>query len=70
MSNRIDFYQPDLSKLTLPAATVSVSIDGSICPELQPLEIVRSGSPEFSWARLLYNPAANPQAEPKTVEQQ
>jgi len=62
MSNRIDFFQTAYDKLSLPAATVSVFLDGSLCSELEVIEIVRSGWPEFSWARLSYNPAA--QQEP------
>lgn len=58
MSNRIDFYQSAQSKLALPAATVSILIDGQLCPAAEPVEVVRSGWPEFSWARLAYNPAA------------
>jgi len=60
MSNRIDFFQSAQTQLALPAATVSISIDGSVCPILELLEIVRSNWPEFSWARLAYNPAAYP----------
>jgi hypothetical protein len=58
VSNRIDFHQPELTSLALPAATVSIFIDGVLCPTLEPLEIVRSDWPEFSWAKLRYNPAA------------
>jgi hypothetical protein len=58
MSNRIDFFQSANESLSLPAATVSVFIDGCLCPDLAVIEIVRSGWPEFSWARLAYNPAA------------
>jgi hypothetical protein len=57
MSNRIDFFQSAQTQLTLPAASVSIVIDGMLCPELEPVEIIRSGWPEFSQARLVYNPA-------------
>jgi hypothetical protein len=58
MSNRIDFFQSDQTQLSLPAATVSILVDGSLCSCLELVEIVRSAWPEFSWARLAYNPAA------------
>ena len=58
MSNRIDFFQPVENTLALPAATVSVLLEGSPCPYLEPIEIVYSEYPEFGWARLAYNPAA------------
>ena len=57
MSNRIDFYQSEQTQLALPAASVSVFVDGVLCPTLELTEIVRSGWPEFSWAKLAYNPA-------------
>jgi len=57
MSNRIDFFQSEHSKLALPAATVSIEIDGELCPVLEAVEIVRDVRPNFSWARLAYNPA-------------
>ncbi len=58
MSNRIDFFQSTQTRLALPGATVSILLDGALCPFLEPIEIVHSGWPEFSWARLAYNPAA------------
>ncbi|MCH8120434.1 MAG: hypothetical protein IIC00_11985 [Planctomycetes bacterium] len=60
MSNRIDFFQSAQTRLALPAASVSISVDGMLCPSLEPIEIIRGGWPEFSWARLAYNPAAYP----------
>ena len=57
MSNRIDFFQSEQKKLSLPAGTVSVFVDGSLCPYLEPIEIVRGDWPQFSCARLVYNPA-------------
>ena len=59
MSNRIDFYQSEQTQLALPAASVSIFVDGVLCPTLELIEIVRSGWPEFSWAKLAYNPAAH-----------
>jgi len=58
MSNRIDFFQSAQTGLALPSAWVSILVDGTLCPVAEPIEIIRSGWPEFSWARLAYNPAA------------
>ncbi len=69
MSNRIDFYQSAQTQMTLPAPTTLVLLDGTLCPYLEPLEIVRGDWPEFSWARLAVNPAAQVQAEPIAAEQ-
>jgi hypothetical protein len=69
MSNRIDFFQSEQTELALPAATVSILLGGSLCPVLEPIEIVRNGWPEFSWARLAYNPAAYPGASLTAVEE-
>ena len=60
MSNRIDFFQSSKTQPAIPAASVSIVIDGMLCPELEPVEIIRSGWPEFSLARLAFNPAAYP----------
>ena len=59
MSNRIDFFQSEQRRLSLPAASVSILIDGTLCPSLEPIEIVRGDWPDFSWAKFAYNPAAN-----------
>ena len=58
MSNRIDFFQPTQKRMALSATSVSILVGGRLCPYLEPIEIVRNGWPEFSWARLAYNPAA------------
>ncbi len=58
MSNRIDFFQPEQTSMALPGATVSVFLDGVLCPVLEPIEIVRGQWPDFSRARLIFNPAA------------
>lgn len=60
MSNRIDFFQSEQTSLALPAASVSILIDGVLCPDLELIEIVRSGWPDFSRVKLTYNPAAYP----------
>jgi hypothetical protein len=58
MSNRIDFFQSSQTQLAVPAASVSIWVDGMLCPSLEPVEIIRGDWPEFSRARLVYNPAA------------
>ena len=58
MSNTTDFFQSEQKQLALTAASVSVVVDGALCPELEPIEIVRGAFPDFSWARLAYNPAS------------
>jgi len=58
MSNTIDFFQSEQKRLSLPAAYVSILLDGTLCPSLEVIEVVRSGRPEFGWAKLACNPAA------------
>jgi hypothetical protein len=60
MSNRIDFFQSEQTSLALPPATVSILINGVLCPNLELIEIVRSGWPDFNSARFTYNPALYP----------
>ncbi len=69
MSNRIDFFQSDQTQLAIPCATVSILLDGMVYPNLELIEIVRSDWPEFSWARLIYNPAGYPQGGVTAVEE-
>ncbi|HPC95209.1 MAG TPA: hypothetical protein PLU87_09715 [Sedimentisphaerales bacterium] len=52
MSNAIEVFQPEYARLALPAGTVTVLLDGVACDDLEPLELVRSGPPEYSWVRL------------------
>lgn len=52
MSNTIDLFQPDYQSLALPAGTVAVFVDGALCEDLEPVELVRGSYPEFGWARL------------------
>jgi hypothetical protein len=68
MPNTIDYFQSEQTQLSLPAAYVSVLIDGTLCPTLEVIEIVRSGWPEFGWAKLAYNPAANTEPDVKAAE--
>jgi len=69
MSNRVDFFQPVQSELALPSVTVSVLLDGILCPNLELLGIVRDGWPDFSRAKLAYNPAAYPADEVRDAEE-
>ena len=68
MSNRIDFFQSEQTQLAMPAASVSIFVDGILCPDLQPIEILRGDWPEFSQARLAYNPAAHSDIDIVTAE--
>jgi hypothetical protein len=52
MSNMIDLFGPEYTSLTLPGGTVAVFIDGVLCDSLEPVEIVRSGWPDFGRATL------------------
>jgi len=69
MSNAIEFSQSVQTQLAIPAATVSVLLDGILCPDLEVQQIVRAGWPEFSWAKLTYNPAAQQGASVIPAEQ-
>jgi len=69
MSNRIDFFQSAQTRLAIPVASVSILLDGVLCPELEPIEIVRGPWPEFGWARLGYNPAGQTSAQLMLAEQ-
>jgi hypothetical protein len=69
MSNTIDFFQSEQKQLSLPAASLSILVDGNLCPDLEVVEIVRSGWPEFGWAKLAYNPAAHTGVDVKATEE-
>ncbi len=68
MSNNVDFLQSSQTRIALPASSVSIFVGGRLCPFLEPVEVVRGGWPEFSWARLIYNPAAYASADLVVVE--
>ncbi len=53
MSNVTETFQPEFTSLALPAGTVMAFLDGVPCDDLEPVELVRAGAPEFSWARLV-----------------
>jgi len=57
MSNRVDFYQSQMEELSLAADSVQVFVDGSLCPYLEPVRIVRSGWPKFGWVKLAVKPS-------------
>ncbi len=59
MSNRVDLFQSEQNDLALAAAGVIIFLNGSLCPELEVIEIVRSGWPDFSSARLVYTAASD-----------
>jgi hypothetical protein len=69
MSNRTDFFQSQENKVTLPAGSVSVFLDGSLCGFLEVKEIVRDGWDGFSYARLVYNAAAYSGAASAGIEE-
>jgi len=56
MENAADLYHPEYVSLALPAGTVAVFVDGALCADLEPVEIVRAGWPDFGWAILAYHP--------------
>jgi hypothetical protein len=57
MTNAIELFQSECRQLALPAGTTIAMLDGVLCEDVEPLEIVRSGWPEFGWARLAWNPS-------------
>ncbi len=57
MTNTAQLYQPECRRLALPAGTMLASLDGVLCDDLEPIEIVRSGWPEFGWAKLAWKPS-------------
>ena len=69
MLNTVDFYQRTEERLAIPAGSMSVYFDGSLCPYLEVIEIVRGSWPEFSWAKLVYNPTAFSEAGSDSIEQ-
>lgn len=68
MSNRIDFIQSSKKPSAIPAATVTIMLDGELCPKLELKEIVREGWPKFSRARLAVNRAAYPDGDAAAAE--
>ncbi len=58
MNNRVDFFQPEITDLAIPAGTAVVSVEGHVRGDLQPAEIIRAGWPGFGRAILVYRPTA------------
>jgi len=69
MTNTADYYQPEHQTLTLPAATAMVFVNGALCEDLEPTEIVRGGWPDFGRAKFTYNPAARQDRDMVDLEQ-
>jgi len=59
MGNTMEIFGPEYARLALPAGAVLVSLDGVPCDDIEPVELVRSGPPEYSWVRLAATPADN-----------
>ena len=68
MSNRIDYFQPEQTPMTIPAATFAVFVESELCPVLEPKEIILGQWPDFSMARLVYHPSENSVSDYKTIE--
>jgi hypothetical protein len=52
MTNSTDLFQPEYERLTVPAQRIVVLVDGVLCEDLEVIEIVRSGWPQFDRSRL------------------
>jgi hypothetical protein len=55
MVESTDHFAPEYAVLALPAGALAVFVDGVLCEDVAPVEVVRAGWPEFSQARLLCN---------------
>jgi hypothetical protein len=55
MENTADLFHPEYVSLALAAGTVAVFVDGALCDDLEPMEIVRAGWPDFGRAMLVYH---------------
>lgn len=69
MIGKTELFQPEFSQLALPGQAVAVFIDGALCEDAEPAELVRSSWPEFGWARLACNQAARQDASVISPEQ-
>jgi len=68
MTNAIDLFASEHQRLALPASTTTVFVDGVLCEQLEPVEMVRSSWPEFAWAKLVYHAGAQSSPERIAVE--
>jgi hypothetical protein len=69
MVNAIDLFHPEYCDLALPGGTTVISAGGVPCESLAVIEITRSGSPEFGWARLACCLPSQPDTDILCVEQ-
>jgi len=56
MSNRVDYTHTDDFSSAISAGQVCVMVDGRQCSYLEVKEISQGCYPDFSWARISYNP--------------
>ncbi len=68
MTNTTELFHAEHRQLTVPAGTSIAFLDGVPCEDIEPLEIVRSGWPEFGWARLVWNPSGGASANAANLE--
>jgi len=68
MSNTAELFEPEYEDLAVPAGTVVARLDGELCDDLEPVEIVRGTYPEFGWARLICHPPAQQEADVANAE--
>lgn len=55
MSNRVDLYQPENKKLTVPAGGAFVFVEGRLSPDLEVVEINQQGMNGFGSARMAWH---------------
>ncbi len=58
MIGKSELFQPEFSQLALPGQVAGVFIDGALCEDLEPVEVIRGSWPEFGWAKFTCNPGA------------
>jgi hypothetical protein len=59
MTNSTDLFQAERESLALPGQGVIIFVDGVLCEDLEPIDIVRSGWPQFDRARLAFRSPAH-----------
>jgi hypothetical protein len=52
MTDTTEVLSPEYASLALPAGTAAVFVEGVLCAELEPVEVVRGGWPDFGRATL------------------
>ena len=68
MRNTAELFEPEYEDLAVPAGMVIARLDGELCDDLEPVEIVRGTYPEFGWARLICHPPAQQEADVASAE--